>query len=191
MLGRLVSTGETFMILSANSTAITDSQVNAEPTSPLNPITIKYMLPQGVLTATLTASSKNQTTTLKGVEDVSSSLKLRKAYIDGLTARDEMEANIGRLNHVCLLGPGLSSVLASLVLLTAVFVMVAIIRRRQTKTEGEGLPLESVKSMPSRPLPFNPMVYFQTPKPRGMAFMRPIASAAAFAFARLARGDRN
>ena len=102
-----------------------------------------------------------------------------------------MEANIGRLNHVCLLGPGLSSVLASLVLLTAVFVMVAIIRRRQTKTEGEGLPLESVKSMPSRPLPFNPMVYFQTPKPRGMAFMRPIASAAAFAFARLARGDRN
>jgi len=113
MLGRLVSTGETFMILSANSTAITDSQVNAEPTSPLNPTTIKYMLPQGVLTATLTASSKNQTTTLKGVEDVSSFLKLRKAYIDGLTARDDMEANIGEtLNYVCLLGPSLSSVLA-------------------------------------------------------------------------------
>jgi len=33
-----------------------------------------------------------------------------------------------------------SSVLASLVLLTAVFVMVALIRRRQTKTEGGVLP---------------------------------------------------
>jgi ABC-type lipoprotein release transport system permease subunit len=98
MLGRLVSTGETYLILDRNSTATTDSQIDTELTSLLNNLTtVKCTLPQRVLTATLTTSSENHTITLRGVEDVSNFLKLRRAYINGTAAKNETEANIGEI----------------------------------------------------------------------------------------------
>lgn len=98
MLERLVNIGETHLILSANSTATTDSKIDTELTSLLNnQTTIKYTLPQRTLTATLTTSSQNPTITLRGVENVSTFLKLRRAYINGTAAKNETEANIGEI----------------------------------------------------------------------------------------------
>jgi len=98
MLGRFVNVGETYLILNRNSTATTDSQIDVELTSLLNNLTIiKYVLPQRVLTATLTTSSQNHTITLRGIEDVTSFFKLRKAYINGTAAKNEKEANIGEI----------------------------------------------------------------------------------------------
>jgi hypothetical protein len=82
--------GDAFRIYATLNTL---SQIDTEPTSLLNNLTdIKYTLPQKMLAATLTTSSENHAITLRGVEDVSNFLKLRRAYINGTAAKNETEA---------------------------------------------------------------------------------------------------
>jgi len=98
VLGGYVNLGGTFLILSRSSTSITDSKIDAELTSLFNNITdVEYTLPQRVLTATLTTDSGNHTILMRGVEDVSSFLELRRAYVNGTSAKSEAEANVGEI----------------------------------------------------------------------------------------------
>ena len=98
VLGGYMNVGVTFLTLSRNSTSITDSKIDAELTSLLNNITdVKYTLPQRVLTATLITDSGNHTILMRGVENVSSFLKLRRAYVNGTSAKSEAEANVGEI----------------------------------------------------------------------------------------------
>jgi len=98
VLGGYVNVGGTFLILSRNSTSITNSKIDAELTSLLNNITdVKYTLPQRALTATLITDSGNHTILMRGIENVSSFLKLREAYVNGTSAKSEAEANVGEI----------------------------------------------------------------------------------------------
>lgn len=97
-LGGYVNVGGTFLALSRSSTSMTDSKIDAELTSLLNNTTdVKYTIPQRTLTATLTTDSSNQTILIRGVEDVSIFLNLRGAYVNGTSAKNETEANIGEI----------------------------------------------------------------------------------------------
>jgi ABC-type lipoprotein release transport system permease subunit len=90
--------GETYLILSENSNSIADSKIDTEFADQLNGIAdIEYTIPQKIFTATLTASLGNHTVVIRAVEDVTSFLKLRKAYVNGTTAKNETEANIGEI----------------------------------------------------------------------------------------------
>ena len=97
-LGDLLTTGNTYLIFSQNSNSIVNSKIDAELADQLNGIAdIEYTFPQKIFTATLTASSGNYTALIRGVENVTSFLELRRAYVNGTTAKSETEANVGEI----------------------------------------------------------------------------------------------
>jgi len=96
--GGLQSIGGTYLILGENSNSLADNNIDAELAEQLNDISdIKYTIPQKVSTATLTASSSNHTIIIRGVGDVITFLNIRRAYLNGTTAKNETEANIGQI----------------------------------------------------------------------------------------------
>lgn len=97
-LGGLVNIGGTYLILSGNSSSITDSKIDVELASIVGSITeIKHALPQKVFKATLTKNTTNRAVLIRGIEDVSGFLGLRGAYVNGTTAKGEMEVNVGEV----------------------------------------------------------------------------------------------
>jgi putative ABC transport system permease protein len=97
-LGRLVSPGRTYLILSRDATSIMDSRVDAEIARKLSSLSyIECTLPQKMLTVNLTASSSSRVVQIRGVEDVGGFLKARRAYINGTTAKNWEEANVGEV----------------------------------------------------------------------------------------------
>ena len=97
-LGGLLNIGGTYLILSANSTSITDSKIDADLASQLSNATyVKYVLPQKILTANITTKSSNNTIKIRAIEDISNYLKLKRAYVNGTTAKSKTEANMGEI----------------------------------------------------------------------------------------------
>ncbi|MEM4521811.1 MAG: FtsX-like permease family protein [Nitrososphaeria archaeon] len=98
VLEGFVNVGETYLLLDGNSTAATDSIVDAKLTTSLKNMTcIKYVLPQRMLTASMTTFSGNETVTVRGVDDVGFFLKLRGAYVNGTVAKDVREVDVGEI----------------------------------------------------------------------------------------------
>ena len=96
--GGLADIGGTYLILSENSNSIADNKIDTELADQFNGIAdIEYTIPQKIFTATLTVSSGNHTVLIRGVEDVTSFLRLRRAYVNGTTAKSETEANVGEI----------------------------------------------------------------------------------------------
>jgi putative ABC transport system permease protein len=95
-IGNLVPSGETFIILSKDSTSITESKVDREIANLVSNATdIKYVLSQKVFYARLITVSNSSHTLVRGV-DVSTFLEARHARIKGSTA-EGMQANVGEL----------------------------------------------------------------------------------------------
>jgi len=95
-LAGLVNPGGTYLVLSSNSTAATDSQLPADLTVKLSSLSyVKNVIPQKLLTVNLTANSYSRTIQVRGVEDVGSFLKTRGAYQNGKAAKNWTEANAG------------------------------------------------------------------------------------------------
>jgi len=95
-MGKLLNVGETFLILSKNSTSITDSKVDTELSSLIRNITnTKYVLTQKVFTATLTTTSNRSNMLVRGV-DTQAFLEARNARINGAYANDK-QANVGEI----------------------------------------------------------------------------------------------
>lgn len=95
---RALNLGGTFLVINRNAMSTTDSNISAELASRLSNLTyVKYVVPQRMLTANVTTESGSHTILVRGVEDVNSFLKLRKAYVNGTTAKTEAEANIGEI----------------------------------------------------------------------------------------------
>jgi len=95
-MGKLLNVGETFLILSNNSTSITDSKVDTELASLIRNITnTKYVLTQKVFTASLITNSNCSTVLVRGV-DTQAFLEARNAQIDGVSANDT-QANVGEI----------------------------------------------------------------------------------------------
>ena len=88
--------GQTFLLISRNSTSTTNSKIGLESSNPLNNNSnIKLVLPQKIFEATLTTSSKNYTAIVRGV-DVKAFLESRHAYLNGSYANNT-QANIGEI----------------------------------------------------------------------------------------------
>jgi len=90
--------GGTYLILGENYNSMTEDEIDAELTNQLNSIPeIEYTIPQKIFSATLSTSSGNHTTLVRGVEDVSYFLKLRRGSVNGTTAKNGTEANVGEI----------------------------------------------------------------------------------------------
>jgi ABC-type lipoprotein release transport system permease subunit len=98
ILAGLVSPRGTYLILSSNSTAITNSQLPVDLTAKLSNLSfVKNVLPQKMLTANLTANSSSCTVQIRCVGDVGCFLKARGAYLNGTAARHWTEADAGEI----------------------------------------------------------------------------------------------
>jgi ABC-type lipoprotein release transport system permease subunit len=92
----LVNPRGTYLILSTNSTALTDSRLPSELSAKISNLSyVKNVFPHKMFTANLTNSSI--TIMIRGVEDISSFLKSRGAYVNGTIAKNWTEANAGEL----------------------------------------------------------------------------------------------
>jgi len=97
-LAGLVNPAGTYLILSSNSTATTDSKLPADLTAKLSNLNyVKHVLPQKTLTVNLTTNSGSRTIQIRGVEDVGNFLKTRRAHLNGTVAKNWTEANAGEI----------------------------------------------------------------------------------------------
>jgi len=97
-LATLVNPRVTYLITSTNSTAVTDSKINANLTTKLSNLShVKLLLPQKILTANLTTNISSHKILVRGVEDINTFLKLRGAYLNGTAPKNWTEANVGEL----------------------------------------------------------------------------------------------
>lgn len=97
-LAGLVNPRGTYLILSSNSTAITDSEVPADLAAKLRNLSyVKNVFPQRILIANLTANFGSRKTLVRGVEGVGSFFRTRGAYLNGTAAENWMEADAGEI----------------------------------------------------------------------------------------------
>jgi len=95
-LSKLRGIGETYLLMSNNSTSMTNSKVGSGLIQVLNENdAVKYVLPQKIFTATMIAASNNYSVLVRGVDTTTFS-QVRQAYINGSFA-DGMQANIGEI----------------------------------------------------------------------------------------------
>jgi len=94
---KLLNVGETFLVLSKNSTSITDSKVDTEVANLVkNVANTRYVLPQKVFTANLiTTSDHSQTVLVRGV-NTQDFLEARNAQNNGVSANGT-QANVGEI----------------------------------------------------------------------------------------------
>jgi ABC-type lipoprotein release transport system permease subunit len=88
--------GQTFLLISKNSTSATNSKISLELTNLLNNNShVQLVLPQKIFEATLVTSSKNYTALVRGV-NVQAFLESRHAYVNG-TFANGAQANMGEV----------------------------------------------------------------------------------------------
>ena len=99
VLGRIPQIGEAYLILSNNSTSITDSQVDAKLADLVSDtVDVKHVISQKVFVATLATNFGNYTALVRAVEDVQTFLNVRNSYVKGAVANaSEMQANVGKV----------------------------------------------------------------------------------------------
>jgi len=97
-LAGFVNPRGTYLILSLNSTAVTDSKLPVDLAAKLRNLSyVKNLLPQRILIADLIANFSNRTIMIRAIEDIGGFLKTRGAYLNGTIAKNWMEANIGEI----------------------------------------------------------------------------------------------
>jgi len=97
-LGKLVYTGETYLILSRNSTSIIDSRVEEWLTAKLSNLSyVKRVVPQKILTATIITNAGSHTVRVRCVYDASVFLGGLGAYLNGATPKSRTEGCVGEL----------------------------------------------------------------------------------------------
>ena len=97
-IGKTVTRGGVFLILSRGSTSIMESRVDVGLANSLSGTGyVKNVLPQRMLTATLTMGLGNHTIHVRAVRDVAEFLRVRGAYLNGAAARGLAEVNVGEV----------------------------------------------------------------------------------------------
>lgn len=95
-LSKLKGTGETFLLMSKNSTSITQSKLSTELIQVLDKNdAVRYVLPQKIFAATIIVASNNYTVLVRGV-NTTTFFQIRHAYVNGSVA-DGMQANVGEI----------------------------------------------------------------------------------------------
>ena len=97
-IGKIITRGGVFLILSQGSASIMESQVDVGLANSLSGIGyVKNVLPQRMLTVTLTMGLSNHTIHVRAVRDVAEFLRVRGAYLNGTAARGLAEVNMGEV----------------------------------------------------------------------------------------------
>ncbi|MBS7627730.1 FtsX-like permease family protein [Candidatus Bathyarchaeota archaeon] len=97
-LAGLVRIGETYIILSRNATALTDSHIDARLANCLYEIDeISQAFPQKLLKAHLKTASANLAVNIRVVENLEDYLKFNAASLKGTFARNSFEADVGEV----------------------------------------------------------------------------------------------
>ena len=96
-LGSMVDVGQTYLALQKNSTSITNSELTPDVANLLaNRTDVQYVLPQRILTVTLTSNSTSRTVKLTTVENLPLFFNIKKASIKGKIAESNSpEVNMG------------------------------------------------------------------------------------------------
>lgn len=98
ILSRLVNVGRTYIILSWNSTSITDSRLDSGLASQLYGVEgVQRVFPQKLLKADMKIASTVFPVYVRVVENVEDFLRFKNAYINGSTAENPGEANVGEV----------------------------------------------------------------------------------------------
>lgn len=98
VLGGLVSPGDLYVVVSRNSTSVSDSRVSVGLADELGNVGyVRYVLSQRILMANLSVGSGVYVVRVRGVSDVGVFLKVRGAYLNGSGARDLGEGDVGEL----------------------------------------------------------------------------------------------
>lgn len=98
VLGGFINPGGVYIVLSKNSTSITDSRVNIGLVSLFNNVGyVKYVVAQRMLNVSLFTDSGVRVVYVRGVSDVGVFLKMRGAYLSGSVARNWTECDVGEL----------------------------------------------------------------------------------------------
>jgi hypothetical protein len=97
-LAGLVNPRGTYPIPSSNSTAMTDSQIDAELTAKLSNLSyVNNVFPQKMLAANPTTRSGSRTIHVRIVKDVGSLLNTRGVYLNGTAEKNWTEAKAGEI----------------------------------------------------------------------------------------------
>jgi ABC-type lipoprotein release transport system permease subunit len=97
ILGKL-TVGQTYLVTSKNSTALSDSQINPEIIAQIkNNQDINRVISQQVIRANLTTNEGNYSVTARGVDDLHAYFGNRQAYIDGAISQNISQTNIGTI----------------------------------------------------------------------------------------------
>jgi ABC-type lipoprotein release transport system permease subunit len=98
VLGGFINPGGVYIVLSKNSTSITDSRVDVGLVSLFNNVGyVKYVVAQRMLNVSLFTDSGVRVVYVRGVSDVGVFLKMRGAYLSGGVARNWTECDVGEL----------------------------------------------------------------------------------------------
>ena len=98
VLGGFINPGGVYIVLSKNSTSITDSRVDVGLVSLFNNVGyVKYVVVQRMLNVSLFTDSGVRVVYVRGVSDVGVFLKMRGAYLSGGVARNWTECDVGEL----------------------------------------------------------------------------------------------
>jgi ABC-type lipoprotein release transport system permease subunit len=95
-LSQLASTSETYLIVSKNATALSDSQIDSAIINQIRSnADIDYAVSQQITKATLTTALGNYSVNVRGVYNLQAFLKNNQAYLNGSISQNQSETNIG------------------------------------------------------------------------------------------------
>ena len=97
-LSQLAGVGKAYLITSQNAQGLTDSQIDAALVNVVNSTGgAGYILPQKLVSATLSCDSGTYDITIRGVDSVRDFCNAKKAAVKGSVAVNETHVNVGRI----------------------------------------------------------------------------------------------
>lgn len=95
-LSKLARIGDTYLIVSQDAPSLDASRVNANlPSSLASMDGLKYVLPQTLLTATVTSQSGNSSVTLRGVDNPKAFFNIKQVGVTGSVSINQSQVNVG------------------------------------------------------------------------------------------------
>lgn len=97
-LGTLARIGETYLITDKNSNSLLKSKIDANIADAIRNVSeVKYVLPQKLIPATLTATTGNYPILIRAVDEPQTFFNMKKAHINGIASKNQSHANVGKI----------------------------------------------------------------------------------------------
>jgi hypothetical protein len=97
-LGTLARIGETYLITDKNSNSLLKSKIDVNIADAIRNVSeVKYVLPQKLIPATLTATTGNYPILIRAVDEPQTFFNMKKAHINGIASKNQSHANVGKI----------------------------------------------------------------------------------------------